>query len=51
MYDLLSIKIKMIPLGPTLRNLNRNVEKNGNVLNQLTHLQTIGLLNSFQLTK
>ncbi len=38
---------KMTPLGPTLLNLNRNVERNGNCLNQITHLQNLGLLNQF----
>ena len=37
----------MTPIGPTLRNLNRAVERNGNVLNQLTYLQNEGVLNSF----
>ena len=36
-----------IPLGPTLINLNRNVERMGNNLNQLTHLQNVGILNNF----
>ncbi len=35
------------PIGPTLRNLNRTVERNGSMLNQLTHLQNGGSLNSF----
>lgn len=38
---------KMTPLGPTLLNLNRNVERNGNTLNQITHLQNSGLINHF----
>ena len=38
---------EMTPLGPTLLNLNRNVERNGNTLNQITHLQNLGLLNQF----
>lgn len=37
----------MKPLGTKLRNLNINVERNGNTLNQLTHLQNIGILNNF----
>lgn len=37
----------MTPIGPTLRNLNRTVERNGSMLNQLTHLQNEGSLNSF----
>lgn len=38
---------KMTPLGPTLLNLNRNVERNGNTLNQITYLQNLGLINQF----
>jgi len=38
---------EMTPLGPTLLNLNRNVERNGNTLNQITHLQNLGFLNQF----
>ena len=38
---------RMAPLGPTLRNLNREVERNGVPLNQLAHLQAIGMLNTF----
>lgn len=38
---------EMTPLGPTLLNLNRKVERNGNMLNQITHLQNSGLLNQF----
>ena len=38
---------KMTPLGPTIRNLNRNVLRNGSTLNQLSHLQNIGILRSF----
>ncbi|MEL6926766.1 MAG: hypothetical protein AAFO94_22185, partial [Bacteroidota bacterium] len=37
----------MSPLGPTLRNLNRDVERDGNQVNQITHLQSLGLINSF----
>ena len=42
---------KMTPLGPTLLNLNRNVERNGSTLNQLTHLQNVGMLNNFSVNK
>ncbi|MFK7949624.1 MAG: hypothetical protein AB8G11_18680 [Saprospiraceae bacterium] len=42
---------KMTPLGPTLLNLNRNVERNGNYLNQITHLQNLGLLNNFSINE
>lgn len=38
----------MTPLGPTLRNLNRTVERNGVSLNQINHLQSLGVLNDFQ---
>lgn len=38
---------EMTPLGPTLLNINRNVERNGNMINQITHLQDLGLLNQF----
>lgn len=37
----------LTPLGPTLRNLNRVVERNGSSLNQISHLQSIGVLNAF----
>lgn len=42
---------KMTPLGPTLLNLNRNVERNGNSLNQITHLQNAGLLSNFSVNQ
>ena len=35
------------PIGPSLRNLNRRVERNGTDLNQLSHLQAVGVLNDF----
>lgn len=35
-------------LGPTLRNLNRTVERNGTEINQISHLQTLGILNNFE---
>jgi uncharacterized repeat protein (TIGR03806 family) len=35
------------PIGPSLRNMNRMVERNGANLNQLTHLQNVGVLNGF----
>lgn len=41
----------MTPIGPTLRNLNRMVERNGSNLNQLNHLQSVGVLDDFQLTQ
>ena len=37
----------LTPLGPTLRNLNRIVDRNESMVNQLTHLQSEGLLNHF----
>lgn len=37
----------MIPLGPTVQNLNRRVERNGATINQLSHLQGAGILNPF----
>lgn len=37
----------MQPLGTKLRNLNRNVNRNGSTINQLSHLQSIGILNNF----
>jgi uncharacterized repeat protein (TIGR03806 family) len=39
----------MAPLGPTLLHLNRTVQRNGSTLNQITHLQNLGLLNQFVL--
>lgn len=39
----------MTPLGPTLRNLNRNVERNGESLNQISHLQSVNVMSSFSL--
>lgn len=38
----------MIPLGTKLRNLNRTVDRNGVSLNQIDHLQSLGILNDFQ---
>ena len=37
----------MSPLGPTVLNLNRTVERNGSNLNQLSHLQALGLMEAF----
>ena len=37
------------PIGPNLRNLNRMVERNGTNLNQLIHLQAVGVLNDFDI--
>lgn len=38
----------MQPLGTTLRNLNRMVERSGASVNQINHLQFISVLNDFQ---
>jgi uncharacterized repeat protein (TIGR03806 family) len=37
----------MSPLGPTFRNLNRDVSRNDITINQLEYLQNIGLLEAF----
>lgn len=39
------------PLGPTLRNLNRMVDRNGASQNQISHLQSVGILNNFQVSQ
>jgi uncharacterized repeat protein (TIGR03806 family) len=45
-------KSTMIPLGTTLRNLNRTVNrKNGASLNQINHLQSIEVLNDFEVSE
>ncbi len=41
----------VIPLGTTLRNINRLVNRNGVEINQITHLQSVGVLSSFQLNQ
>lgn len=38
---------EVIPIGTTLKNLNREVSRNGTNINQLTHLQTVAILNQF----
>ncbi len=38
---------EMVPLGTTLRNLNRNVIRNGVSSNQMAHLQSVGVLSDF----
>lgn len=38
---------EVTPIGPTMRNLNRDVERDGESLNQLAHLQSTGILNDF----
>lgn len=40
----------MTPLGPTLRNLNHIVDRNGSSVNQISHLQSIGLLDNFDVS-
>lgn len=40
----------MIPLGTTLRNLNRMVERNETSLNQISHLQSVEKLNNFSIS-
>jgi len=42
---------KMIPLGTRLRNINRVVERNGETFNQISHLQSIGVLSDFQVSE
>lgn len=41
----------MIPLGPTLLNLNRSVERNGSIINQINHMQAIGILDIFSINE
>lgn len=40
----------MSPIGPALLNLNKTVNRNGTELNQLAHLQSLGLLEQFSVT-
>ena len=40
-----------IPLGTTLRNLNRTVDRNGNKPNQITYLQGLGVVRDFPLSQ
>lgn len=39
------------PLGPTLVNLNKDVDRNGATINQLKYLQNIGVMNDFSLNQ
>lgn len=39
----------IIPLGTTLTNMNRNVSRNGQSINLLNHLQTVGILSDFNI--
>ena len=41
---------KLSPIGPTLLNLNRTVQRDSVETNQLAHLQSIGLLEQFSLS-
>ena len=41
----------MTPIGPTLRNLNKEVVRNSSTVNQLSHLQALGILSPFQLSE
>ncbi|MCH8902436.1 MAG: hypothetical protein IIA45_00745 [Bacteroidetes bacterium] len=41
---------KMTLIGLKLYNLNRQVERNGDTLNQLDHFQQLGLINNFDIT-
>ena len=41
----------MTPLGPSLRNLNRFVNRDGANINQISYLQSVGVLNDFQLSQ
>ena len=41
---------RLIPLGTTLRNLNRPVIRSGISQNQISHLQSVGILNDFGLS-
>lgn len=38
-----------IPLGTTLRNLNRDVERGGSTTNQIEHLQAVGVLENIDI--
>ena len=42
---------KMTPLGPTLRNLNRTVYRDSTNLNQIDYLQSVGILNEFDISQ
>ncbi|MCG8328008.1 MAG: hypothetical protein MI974_10005 [Chitinophagales bacterium] len=42
---------EVVPLGPTLRNMNFEVMRNGTAINQLAHLQSIGILNDFNISQ
>ncbi|MFY0607495.1 MAG: c-type cytochrome [Cyclobacteriaceae bacterium] len=40
---------QIAPIGPSLLNLNRNINRNGSVMNQLKHLQSLRILDDFSL--
>lgn len=42
---------KITPLGPTLRNLNRIVYRDSSNLNQIDYLQSVGILNEFEISQ
>ena len=41
---------EVLPIGPSLRNMNINVIRNNTTINQLEHFQSIGVLNTFDLS-
>lgn len=45
------VNSSMVPIGPSLRNLNKVVERNGSSINQIEHLQSLGVLNSFSVNQ
>lgn len=42
---------KLTPLGPTLRNLNRIVKRDSANVNQIEHLQSVGIINDFDVSE
>lgn len=42
---------QIAPIGPSLLNLNRDVNRNGSVVNQIFHLQSLNILNDFTLNQ
>ena len=40
---------EIMPIGPKLRNLNINVIRNGNTVNQLQNFQDLGMINKFDI--
>ena len=43
--------INISPIGPSLMNLNREVVRNGSDINQLAHLQSLGILDQFDVAE